>query len=169
MSDQVRNTVDSGDGGMNHKTKILLGIIAGLIIVIVVVAILTFTMVVTTGTSETTFPYESHYSVSFPDGNTVSIGSSRIGVMSYNGSITTDVDGDRDQMVTGQTRVLVPRHATISIFGVPIYEADFQMTLQYLGSTGQKDNFALTIATSQKIPSFLLDHLIPSSIKATAI
>ncbi len=84
--------------------------------------------------------------------------------MAYNGSITTDVDGDREQLVTGQTRIISPRHATISIFGVPLYNTDFQITLQYLGSTSQKDNFDLTVATSQKIPSFLLDRLLPSSV-----
>ena len=39
------------------------------------------------------------------------IGSSRIAVMAYNGSVITDVDGNREQLATGQTRLISPaRH-----------------------------------------------------------
>ncbi len=167
MTDRSSHPAGRRDGGMKSSRKILLGIIAGLLIVFAIVAVLTFTMTVTTDTSGVSLPFETHYSVSFPDGNAVMIGSSRIAVMAYNGSVITDVDGNREQLATGQTRLISPRHATISIFGIPIYNADFQITLQYLGSTGTKDNFDLTVATSQKIPSFLLDRLVPSSVMAT--
>jgi len=169
MTDRSPHPAGRGDGGMKNSTKILLGIIAGLVIVIAAVAVLTFTMTVTSGTTGASLPFETHYTVSFPDGNTVTIGSSRIAVMAYNGSVITDVDGNREQLNSGQTRIISPRHATISIFGIPIYNADFQITLQYLGSADTKDNFDLTVATSQKIPSFLLDRLVPSSVKATPV
>jgi hypothetical protein len=153
--------------GTEHRTRLLLGIIVGLLVVLAVVGILTFTMNVSAATSGVSLPFANHYSVSLPDGNAVTIGSSRIAVMAYNDSVTTDVDGNREQLTVGQTRVISPRHATISIFGIPIFSADFQITLQYLGSSGSLDNFDLTVASSQKIPSFLLDRLIPSSVKAT--
>jgi hypothetical protein len=66
----------------------------------------------------------------------------------------------------GQTRVISPRHAKISILGIPLYNADFQFTLQYLGSTGTTDNFDLTVKTSQQVPTFLLDRLMPASVNA---
>jgi len=167
MTDLSPRAPGRSTGGRAHHTKLLLGIIAGLVIVIAAAAVLTFTMTVTTGTSGASFPYQTHYSVSLPDGNAVTIGNSRIAVMAYNGSVITDADGNREQLAVGQTRVISPRHATISIFGIPIYTADFQITLQYLGSSGSRDNFDLTVASSQKIPSFLLDRLVPSSVKAT--
>jgi hypothetical protein len=169
MTDRSPRPANRGDGGVQNSTKILLGIIAGLVIVIAVAAVLTFTMTVTTGTSGVSLPFETHYSVSLPDGNAVTIGSSRIAVMAYNGSVITDADGNREQLAVGQTRIISPRHATISVFGLPVYSADFQITLQYLGSSGSRDNFDLTVATSQKIPSFLLDRLVPSSVKATPV
>jgi len=49
--------------------------------------------------------------------------------------------------------------------GIPLYDADFQITLKFLGSTGTKDNFDLTVKTSQQVPSFLLDRLMPASVK----
>ena len=153
----------------NPRSTILMGILAGIIIIVVIAGILTFTMNVTTGTSGEALPYETHYSVSFPDGNTVTVGTSHIAALAYNGSVITDVDGNREQLATGQTRVISPRHATISIFGVPIYSADFQITLQYTGSFGSRDNFDMTVATSQKIPGFLLSRLIPTSVKAIMV
>ena len=169
MTDRSPHPAGRSDGGLQNRTKIILGILAGLVIVIAVAAVLTFTMTVTTGTSGVSLPFETHYAVSFPDGNAVTIGSSRIAVMAYNGSVITEADGNREQLAVGQTRIISPRHATISIFGIPLYSADFQITLQYLGSTGTKDNFDLTVAASQKIPSFLLDRLVPSTVKATPV
>jgi hypothetical protein len=167
MTDLSPHAPGREPGGMQHGTKLLLGIIAGLVIVLAIVGILTFTMSVSTETTGVSLPFETHYSVSLPDGNAVTIGSSRIAVLAYNDSVITDVDGNREQLAVGQTRVISPRHATISIFGIPVYTADFQLTLQYLGSSGSRDNFDLTVATSQKIPSYLLDRLVPSSVKAT--
>jgi len=167
MTDLSPHAPGHKPGDTASHTRLLLGIIAGLVIVIAVVGVLTFTMSVSTDTAGVSLPYQTHYSVSLPDGNAVTIGSSRIAVMAYNDSVITDVDGNREQLSVGQTRVIIPRHATISIFGIPVYTADFQLTLQYLGTSGSLDNFDLTVASSQKIPSFLLDRLIPSSVKAT--
>jgi len=169
MSELSPHAPGRSTGGMVHRTRLLLGIVAGLVIVIAVIGVLTFTMTVSTATTGVSLPFENHYRVSLPDGNAVTIGSSRIAVMAYNGSVITDVDGNREQLAVGQNRVISPRHATISIFGIPIYAADFQLTLQYLGSSGTRDNFDLTVASSQKIPSFLLDRLVPSSVKTTPV
>jgi len=167
MNDLSPHAPGRSTGGTPHRTRLLLGIVAGLVIVIAAAAVLTFTMTVTGGTSTTPLPYRAHYAVSLPDGNAVTIGSSRIAVMAYNGSVITDADGNREQLSVGQTREISPRHAMISIFGLPIYSADFQITLQYLGTSGTRDNFDLMVASSQKIPSLLLDRLVPSSVKAT--
>ena len=57
--------------------------------------------------------------------------------------------------------MISPRHAKITVLGIPLYNADFQFTLQDLGSTGTTDNFNLTVKTSQQVPTFLLDRLMP--------
>jgi hypothetical protein len=166
MTDHPPHTAARGDGRNQKPTKILIGIIVGIIIVIIAAALLTFSVTVTTGVSGGSLPYVTHYNVALPDGEAVTIGSSRIAVLAYNDSVTTDVDGNREQLVVGQTRVISPRHAKISILGIPLYNADFQFTLQYLGSTGTTDNFDLTVKTSQQIPTFLLDRLMPASVNA---
>jgi len=167
MTDQPPHPSARGEGGMKKETKFLIGAVAGIIIVVIVAAFLTFTVNVSTDVSGMSLPYETHYNVALPDGEAVTIGSSRVAVMAYNDSVTTDVDGNREQLVVGQTRIISPRHATISILGIPLYNADFQIDLQYLGSTGTKDNFDLTIKTSKQVPTFLLDRLLPASVNAT--
>ena len=166
MTDHPPHAAAYDDGRMKKPTKILIGVIAGIIIVIIAAALLTFSVTITTGVSGDSLPYVTHYNVALPDGEAVMIGSSRISVMSYNDSVTTDVDGDREQLVVGQTRVISPRHAKITVLGIPLYSADFQFTLQYLGSTGTKDNFDLTVKASQQVPTFLLDRLMPVSVNA---
>ena len=144
----------------------MLGILAGVIIVVVAAIFLTLTVTVTTDVSGKSLPYITSYHVALPDGEAVTIGSSRVAVMAYNNSVTTDVDSNREQLVVGQTRVISPRHARITTLGIPLYNADFQITLKYLGSTGTKDNFDLTVKTSQQVPTFLLDRLMPASVNA---
>jgi hypothetical protein len=166
MTDHPPHVAVRDDGRMQNRTKILIGVIVGIIIVIIAAVLLTFSLTVTTGVSGENLPYVTHYNVALPDGEAVMIGSSRIAVMAYNNSVTTDVDGNREQLVVGQTRVISPRHAKITVLGIPLYNADFQFTLQYLGSTGTTDNFDLTVKTSQQVPTFLLDRLMPASVNA---
>ncbi|MEN6395172.1 MAG: hypothetical protein ABFC78_01655 [Methanoregula sp.] len=166
MTDHPPHAASRDNGGMQKSTKLLIGVIAGIIIVIVAAALLTFSISVTTGVSGESLPFVTHYNVALPDGDAVTIGSSRIAVMAYNDSVTTDVDGNREQLVVGQTRVISPRHAKITTLGIPLYNADFQFTLKYLGSTGINDNFDLTVKTSQQMPTFLLDRLMPASVNA---
>ena len=144
----------------------MIGVLAGIIIVVVAAIFLTLTVTVTTDVSGKSLLYITSYHVALPDGEAVTIGSSRVAVMAYNNSVTTDVDGNREQLVVGQTRVISPRHARITTLGIPLYDADFQITLTYLGSTGTKDNFDLTVKTSQQVPTFLLDRLMPASVNA---
>lgn len=146
----------------------MIGILAGVIVVVVAAIIVTLTVSVTTDVSGKSLPYVTSYHVALPDGEAVMIGNSRIAVMAYNGSVTTDVDGNREQLVEGQTRVVSPRHAKITTLGIPLYDADFQITLKYLGPAGTTDNFDLTVKTSQQVPSFLLDRLMPASVNAVA-
>ncbi|MGP8137244.1 hypothetical protein, partial [Methanoregula sp.] len=62
MTDRSSHPAGYSDGGMKSSRKILLGIIAGLLIVFAIVAVLTFTMTVTTDTSGVSLPFETHYS-----------------------------------------------------------------------------------------------------------
>lgn len=166
MSDQSPQKIAREESGVRGSTKFLLGIFIGIVVVLVVAAYLTLTVTVSTNVSGVSLPYETHYNVELPDGESVTIGNSRIAVMAYGDSVTTDVDGVREQLVVGQTRVISPHHAKITSLLVPLYNVDFQITLKYLGSSGTKDNFYLTVKTSNQVPEMIVRRLLPSNMNA---
>ena len=137
-----------------------------LILVVIITAVLTLDVSVSEARDGGDFPYATNYRVALPDGEPVNIGSIRIVVMSYENEVVTDVDGSREKLVVGQERVISPRHARITLLGMPVMESDFQITLIYRGTTGNKDNFDMTVKTSRQVPDFLLNRLIPPNMNA---
>jgi hypothetical protein len=168
MADTKQTTGSQGTGGWSTGTKVLLGIIA-LVIVIAVLAVVTLTIAVLDTKAGTEFPYSTNYRVTLPDGERITIGSSSILVTSYDNELIAEVDGTKEKLVVGQQRVLAPRHAKITVMGVPIIDTDFQITLTYLGSTGSTANFDMTVKTSSQVPELIIRRLIPASMNAQPI
>ena len=152
-------------GGWSTGTKVLVGIIV-LVVVIAVLAVFTLTIAVIDTKAGTEFPYITTYHVTLPDGQPITIGNSHILVTSYNNELIADVDGTKDNLTVGQQRVLSPRHARITVVGLPVLETDFQITLTYKGSTGDNANFDMTVRTSNQIPEYVIGRLIPPSMNA---
>ena len=165
MADNTKNPESKGIIGWSTGTKVLLGVIAA-VMIIAVLAIVTLTVAVLDAQSGSEYPYITTYSVTLPDGKPVTIGSTRIMVTSYNDELIADVDGTKEKLVVGQQRVISPRHAQVTILGVPIVDTDFQITLTYLGSTGTNANFDMTVKTSNQVPDIVLRQIIPSSMNA---
>jgi len=106
-----------------------------------------------------------------PDGEAgYEIGSSRIAVMGIQRfGYHPDVDGTASSWSWGQTRAgsSVRGMQRLPRLGIPLYDADFQRsTLKFLGSTGDKGQLRPYVKTSQQVPSFLLDRLMPASVNA---
>jgi len=168
MSDNPENTRAKEKKGWGTGVKILIGIIL-LIFLIGTLAIITLTIGVMEKESGTSFPYITTYRVTLPDGEPVTIGSSRIIVMSIDNEMVADVDGTREKLTIGKDRVINPRHAQITVMGVPLLETDFQITLKYLGTTGKNANFDMTVKTSQQVPEMVLRRLIPANMNAQPV
>jgi hypothetical protein len=151
--------------GWSTGTKVLVGIL-GLIAVLCLLAIVTLTIAVIESETGTSFPYSTSYRVSLPDGEPVTIGNSRIVVMVMGDSVDTSVDGTKEKLVVGQERVISPHFARISALGLPLIDTDFQITLKYLGASGNNALFDMTVDTSQQIPEIVLRRLIPPNMNA---
>jgi hypothetical protein len=165
MADSSRSADTKGTRGWSTGTKVLLGIVL-LVIVIATLAVFTLTIAVLDTTTGTALPYSTTYRVTLPDGEPITIGSSHILVMSYNNVIMADVDGTKDTLVVGQERVTSPRHARITVMGIPLFDTDFQISLTYLGSSGENADFTMTVRTSEQVPELVLRHLIPPNMNA---
>jgi len=154
--------------GWGLGTKILLGIIA-LIIIIGVLAALTLSVAVLDQTTGSSFPYTTTYRVSLPDGETVTVGNSRILVLTMGNEVDTSVDGSKERLAVGQERTISPRYARISALGVPIIDTDFQIVLKYIGPSGSNALFDMKIMTSRQVPEILIRQIIPPRMGAQPI
>ncbi|HEX3000980.1 MAG TPA: hypothetical protein VHN82_01190 [Methanoregula sp.] len=164
MADSTESPA-SQSKGWSTGTKALVGVIV-LVLVIATLAIFTLTVAVLESKAGTQFPYTTNYRVTLPDGQPVTIGNSHILVTSYNDELLADVDGTKEKLVVGQQRVISPRHAQVTMMGIPVIDTDFQITLTYLGSTGKNANFDMSIKTSTQVPEFIVRRLIPPSMNA---
>ena len=167
----ANNPVDAeseGVQGLSEGTKILVGIIIAIVLV-ALIAVFTLTVAEMETQAGTSFPYITSYKVTLPDGQPVSIGNTRITVMTYGNELVADVDGTKEKLVVGQQRVISPHSARISALGIPLLDTDFQITLTYLGQTGNNANFDLTIKTSKQVPEFMLRPLIPANMNAQPV
>jgi hypothetical protein len=154
--------------GWGLGTKILLGIIA-LIIIIGVLAALTLSVAVLDQTTGSSFPYTTTYRVSLPDGETVTVGNSRILVLTMGNEVDTSVDGSKERLAVGQERTISPRYARISALGVPIIDTDFQIVLKYIGPSGSNALFDMKIMTSRQVPEIFIRQIIPPRMGAQPI
>jgi len=167
----ANNPVDAeslGLKGLSRRTKILVGVIIA-VVLIALVAVFTLTIAVMETEAGAQYPYVTTYRVTLPDGEPVSIGSSRIAVMAYENEVVTDVDGTKEKLVVGQQRVISPHKARIAALGIPIMDTDFQITLTYLGQTQKNANFDLTVKTSQQVPEIMLRRLLPPNMNAQPV
>jgi hypothetical protein len=162
---QERN---KGNGGGGSGIKILLGLIV-IIILVFIAAVLTLNVNVSNaGTTGVPMPFSSNYSVTFPEGQQITIGNTHITVLTYQNELISNIDGDQQKLVEGQDRVISQRRAVITTLGsVTLMDINFQIDLKY---KGQRDNLAyfdMVIHTSKQVPDILLRQLLPSSINAS--
>ncbi|MGA2912545.1 MAG: hypothetical protein ABSE07_03420 [Methanoregula sp.] len=156
-------------GGWGTGIKILLSLIV-LVIIVVVVAFLTLSVSVTNVSPGTSLPFTTNYGVSFPEGQTITIGNTHIVVLSNQGLIITDIDGDKQNMVVGEDRVISERRAVITTLGViTLLDTHFQINLKYKGERDNRAYFDMAVHTSQQVPDILLRQLLPKEIDATPI
>jgi hypothetical protein len=168
MAEVTKKPESEGKSGWSTGTKVLLGIVA-LIVVIATLAVVTLTIAIIDTRVGTEFPYSTNYHVTLPDGEPITIGSSHILVTSYNNELIADVDGTKEKLVVGQQRVTSPRHAQVTVIGMPVIDTDFQITLTYLGSTGSNANFDMTVKTSAQVPELVIRRLIPPAMNAQPV
>ena len=153
-------------GGVGTGVKIIIGLVI-LVIIVAIAAILTLSVSVTNVEPGNALPYTTMYSVSFPEGQTITIGNSQISVLSYQGDLISDIDGNRQKLVNGQNRVIAERRAVVSTLGtLKLMDTNFQINLTYKGDRDNQAYFDMAIHTSKQVPDMLLQKLIPREIAA---
>ena len=158
---------NKGNGGFGMK--VILGIIV-LVIVILAVSLLTLTVSVTNVTPGNALPFTTNYGVSFPEGQTITIGNTHINVLSFQNELISDIDGDRQKLVVGEDRIISERYAVITTLrAITLMETNFKIDLKYKGERDNRAYFDMAVHTSKQVPDMLLKQLLPPEIDARAI
>ena len=158
---------EKGKGGSG--IKILLWIIL-LVIVILAVSLLTLSVTVTNVTPGNALPFTTNYGVSFPEGQTITIGNTHINVLTFENELISDIDGDRQKLVVGEDRVISERRAVITTLGaITLMDTIFEINLKYKGERDNRAYFDMAVHTSKQVPDILLNQLLPSEIDARPI
>ncbi len=178
---KVRDPVPGGPAGAvsspmpmestKRSKNSLLGIlVVGFIIIAILVvaaAFLTMSVSIAAPDQNAIYPYSTTYSVSFPEGQPVTIGNSRIIVLSFENEMITDIDGKREKLAVGDERVVSGRHARVTSLGlIPVIDTNFQISLKYKGVVNNLANFDLTIRTSSQVPDYVIQRILPPVINA---
>jgi flagellar basal body-associated protein FliL len=167
-NDSTQSTPQPEKKGWGLGTKILLLLIV-IVVVVSLLAVITISVAVLNQPTGSSFPYTTTYRVSLPDGETVTIGNSKILVLTMGNEVDTSVDGSKERLAIGQERTISARYARISAIGTPVIDTDFQIVLKYIGSSGNNALFDMKIMTSRQVPEILIRQLIPPGMGAQPI
>jgi hypothetical protein len=154
--------------GWGLGTRLLLWLIA-IVVVLAVLAFLTISVTVLNQPTGSSFPFTTSYRVSLPDGEAVTIGNSRILVLTMGNEVDTSVDGSKERLAIGQERTISARNARISALGFTFIDTDFQIVLKYIGPSGTNALFDMKIMTSRQVPEILIRQIIPPRMGAQPI
>jgi hypothetical protein len=143
-----------------------------LIILLIIAAAIVWFSVSITNTDVTpgiALPFTTNYAVSFPEGQTITLGNNRINVLSVQNEVITDIDGNRQKLLVGEQRVIPERRGRITIFGVTILDTNYIITLTYKGERDNRAYFDMAVQTSKQVPDMLLKRLLPPEIDARLV
>ena len=146
--------------------KIIVSLIV-LAIIVVLAALLTLSVSVTNVSTGYALPFTTSYSVTFPEGQSISLANSHMTVLSYQNELISDIDGDRQKLVVGEDRVISERRAVITTLGViKLMDTNFVINLKYKGDRDNEAYFDMAIHTSQQVPDMLIRQVLPAEIHA---
>jgi hypothetical protein len=150
-----------------------IGIIVALVIIVIVfAAIAWFSMseTVTSVTPGTPLPFTTNYAVSFPEGQTTTLGNSRINVMWFENELITDIDGAKQKLVVGEERVISERRGVIKALGlITLMDTNYVINLKYKGERDNRAYFDMAVHTSKQVPDMLLKRMLPPEIDARSV
>lgn len=143
--------------------------------VIVVVAVFAVAAVATLNVEETTastamsYPYTVTYDVLFPNSEVVRLGNVEILAIPQADKVTLSVNKQPVELAIGEMQEISAKHAVIRTLGVQVVAFDFKIDGTYRGMVGDRADFYLAFQTSQQVPAFLIDQLLPRNVEARPV
>ncbi len=153
-----------------RRRRLILALAAiGVVLVVAIVAVLSFSVSIGTSAGNATYPYTVAYDVVFPAAEPVQIGNITIVAIPFADHVTLSVDKANYDIKLGEKREISAKHATVSLLGISLLSFDFTLEVEYLGLAGQDAHFNLGVRTSEQIPKFMIDRLLPAKVRARPV
>ena len=147
--------------------RLTLGLaVIGVVLVVAIIAILSFSVAISPSIGTATYPYTVTYDVVFPNSQPVQIGGITILAIPGPQNVALSVDGVRHDIRLDEKREISAKHATVTLLGLSLLSFDFTLEAEYRGMVGQDASFGLSFRTSEQVPKFMIDRLLPASVQA---
>ena len=148
------------------KRNAVIGVV--LLILIITAGMLTFSIKPNLPATHDSFPYVSSYNVRVAQGEPVNFagvpmtvsGSGEKVIVSMSGGIGTEIAvGDKITLST-------PKRMVIRVYGVTLFESDYQVVAKFLGyvqATSQND-FTVAVMTTRPVPEWAVGIIMPDGV-----
>ena len=164
-----RTTTMADEGQKDTRRRNTLLAAIGVVALLVIVAALTFNITFTNATAAASYPYTTTYDVVFPNSEIVKFGNVEIIAIPQDDRVTLSVNKNPQTIALGETKEISARKAGVSIFWITLMEFDFKLLAEYRGQVGNDARFYLSTKTSQQVPAFLVERLLPGNIRAQPV
>ncbi|WOF16703.1 hypothetical protein F1737_08380 [Methanoplanus sp. FWC-SCC4] len=113
--------------------------------------------------------YSAQYDVLMPDSKEVSFGGIPVSAVTSGDSTILKIGNDRQSINKGETKTFQPKHITIKMFGMSVYDSDYQVTATYRGIVTNRIDLLMTIKTSAPIQQWLAKIMTPGGVAITPV
>jgi hypothetical protein len=139
------------------------------IIVILLAAYLTIGVVISEAPPAASYPYTTTYQVFLPSSQVVTIGNSEIIAIPNGDQVTLSINRQPSVMSVGDVKTIQERRAMITALSLRLMDFDFKVDATYEGRSGDTTQFYLAFRTSEQVPSFLIERLLPPGVQARPV
>ena len=153
------------------KWNAILG--AAVIIFIIGVSVLTFSVQPNLPATQDYFPYVSSYNVRIPQGEPVEFAGIPVTVSGSGDKVIVSISGGMGTEIGVGDKITLssPKRMVIQIFGVTLFDSDYQMIATFRGyvpPTSQND-FAVAVMTTRPIPEWAIGVIMPDGVDVNPI
>lgn len=173
MTDEEKKGAGEAAGktetGKKRSRLRLLIYAAALVLILVTAAYLTIGVVISEAPAAASYPYTTTYQVQIPSSETVKVGNAEILAIPTGDQVTLSINKEPKVMSVGETRTIQERRAHITALSLGLMDFDFRVEATYQGQSGNSALFALAFRTSEQVPSFLIERLLPPNVQARPV
>jgi len=97
------------------------------------------------------------------------IGGIPIVFISVDDEIFLKVGEEKVRMEIGEKKKITERRAKITTLGFLVFDTNFMILAQYLGMSDTDAIFHISLKTSEQVPGYLMDRILPADITAVPV